>query len=456
MRVMVAIIVGTTAVWLTGCAMDQTVPPAATDPSAPRSAAIVQAAAAETAEPAGEAIEVLHLGQALEWALERHPGLKAASYKLEAERAASRQAVLLPNPALVSEVEEVGGSGGYSGTDAMATRLGVEQEVQLGGKRRAQRRFSELAVQRTWLERCAAAAGLEHTVRTRFAEVLYQQDLAGLLQEHLRLAEESHSAMEQRHASGDVSAIELTKSASELTAARLALARTQRDLESSRYALAAAWGEDLPRFDRAAADPGQPGVELPLDADALLAGLEASLGLEALRATVALAEWELALAKAEAWPNADVAGGVQHFNESDDHAFFVELSLPMPFFDRNQGGIDAARAGVRQAEQEFEQALLERRTELLNAAMQLRSLREELRAMEQELLPAAEAAFAAVNRGFEVGMQGYIDVLEARRGLLEAQRAHSALLLEERVLLAGLEHLLVPAPPADAAVVDGN
>lgn len=76
--------------------------------------------------------------------------------------------------------------------------------------------------------------------------------------------------------------------------------------------------------------------------------------------------------------------------------------------------------------------------------------------MEQELLPAAEAAFAAVNRGFEVGMQGYIDVLEARRGLLEAQRAHSALLLEERVLLAGLEHLLVPAPTADAAVVDGN
>jgi hypothetical protein len=53
-------------------------------------------------------------------------------------------------------------------------------------------------------------------------------------------------------------------------------------------------------------------------------------------------------------------------------------------------------------------------------------------------------------------MQGYIDVLEARRGLLEAQRAHSALLQEERVLLAGLEHLLVPAPTADAAVVDGN
>ncbi|MEQ8737202.1 MAG: TolC family protein, partial [Hoeflea sp.] len=55
------------------------------------------------------------------------------------ERAAeARQASFLPNPELGLEVENVFGSGPYSGVDEADITLGVSQLIETGGKRESQ------------------------------------------------------------------------------------------------------------------------------------------------------------------------------------------------------------------------------------------------------------------------------------------------------------------------------
>jgi cobalt-zinc-cadmium efflux system outer membrane protein len=326
----------------------------------------------------------------------------------------------------------------------MASRLGLEQEIILGGKRRQQVRYAELEVEKGLMAQYAAAAELENRVRRLYAQLLLHQDQRALQEERLRLAEESLDAVQRKIASGEVSPIAESKASLEVTSARIGLSRIGRELESSRYALAATWGSESPSFEEAGDLPDDDG-QVPGNGD-LLAELEDSLGVKRLQAERNQAEVALLLAKAEAWPNPGIAGGVQRFEDSNDHAFFMEFSIPLPIFDRNQGGIDEAKARLKQVEQEYAQQLLSRKTELLDTAMQLRSVREELRSMEEDVLPSAELTFSSVSRGFEMGVQGYLDLLDARRLLLEARGERMSLVRECRELRAELDLLLVPAP----------
>src|SRR3546814_1584762 len=48
-------------------------------------------------------------------------------------------------------------------------------------------------------------------------------------------------------------------------------------------------------------------------------------------------------------PDPVVAAGVRRFEESNDNAFLVGVSIPLPFSNRNQGNIAAAQARLRAA-----------------------------------------------------------------------------------------------------------
>jgi cobalt-zinc-cadmium efflux system outer membrane protein len=98
--------------------------------------------------------------------------------------------------------------------------------------------------------------------------------------------------------------------------------------------------------------------------------------------------------------------------------------MPLPFFDRNQGRISAARHGVARAREELrrEQAVLT--AELQRAYQALSASQHETRALESEVLPAAESAFDATRQAFEQGKGDYLDVLDAQRTLVAAREQH--------------------------------
>src|SRR5690625_3217477 len=84
---------------------------------------------------AAAAPKPLSLNEALAHTLERQPALAQFPHRRRAAEARELQAGLIPNPELAVEVENVGGSGSFAGTDSAEASLVLSQLIELGGKR---------------------------------------------------------------------------------------------------------------------------------------------------------------------------------------------------------------------------------------------------------------------------------------------------------------------------------
>src|SRR6187402_471561 len=75
--------------------------------------------------------------EALQNTLENSPQLAVYPYEQRAAEARALQAGLRPNPELEMEVENVAGSGDYSGTQNAEYTLTLSQVIELGDKRQS-------------------------------------------------------------------------------------------------------------------------------------------------------------------------------------------------------------------------------------------------------------------------------------------------------------------------------
>jgi len=122
-------------------------------------------------------------------------------------------------------------------------------------------------------------------------------------------------------------------------------------------------------------------------------------------------------------PDPVVSAGVRRFEESNDNAFLVGVSIPLPFWNRNQGNIAAAEARLRAANAreavalaDFEQAVTRARSQYLAAEARVETL-------STTSLPQAEEALRLVRIGYRNGRFPLIEVLsaaEARDAIREA------------------------------------
>lgn len=79
--------------------------------------------------------ESLDKEAALSLALKNNPRLSAALARIEGAEGERLQASLMPNPEAVLEIESFGGEDEQEGFDGAETTLGLEQEIEIAGKR---------------------------------------------------------------------------------------------------------------------------------------------------------------------------------------------------------------------------------------------------------------------------------------------------------------------------------
>jgi cobalt-zinc-cadmium efflux system outer membrane protein len=389
-------------------------------------------------EPAGR----LTLSAALEAAFNNHPSLKSAAREIEAREGAAIQAALPGNPTFFVELEEFGGTGPYSGTEAMASSIGVSQEIPLGGKISKRLLVAEKERDFARLELQEAVLNLRGQVKKKFLRVYALERMAAMERSNLALVEESFAVISRLVSVGEISPLDAKKAAMEQALARMALARSQRELEAARVDLAATWGSHQPRFE---------GVEPPeTSSDSVQSFSEEDLWALArdnplirkdrIRIDRLKSAWELA--KAEAWPDLEVEGGVKEFNESGDQAYFLGISIPVPFFNRNRGGIIEARGNLHKGESELDSTMLSVRAELQSLLSRLEILDSELARGRETILPLAEETYSALQRAYRAGEKGHLELLDAQRMLLEVRRDFLQLETERHDLLADLETLV--------------
>ena len=368
-----------------------------------------------TAEPTG----VVTLRDALALAVSRSPELGVYPYELRAADARALQAGLRPNPELEIEIEEFAGSGDRSGFDGAETTVRIDQPIELGGKRARRTRVAELDRELTQWDYKAARLDVIREATQAFVGVQAAQDRVALARELLELSRQAHEAVAQRVEAGRDSPVDELRASVVLSTSRIELQKAEKALAAARHALAAVWGGRSAVFDEVAGDFYE---VLPTAVPEDPAG--------AIAANPDVARWEsqeqrqravLQLEKANAVPDVTIGGGVQRFEETDDSALVLGLGVPIPLFDRNQGGIREAVAELGKSRRQYEAAQVRTLAALSEAMGALAAAYDEVTILRNDVLPKAQQAFEAARQGYEQGKFDYLYILDAQRTLFDTQ-----------------------------------
>ncbi|MBN1359531.1 MAG: TolC family protein [Sedimentisphaerales bacterium] len=352
----------------------------------------------------------------------RHPRLQTFAFEMQAAQARTLGAGLRPNPELEVEVESVGGTGERTGFDAAETTIQLGQLIELGGKRDRRIRAASLAQELAQWDYESARLDVLKEVTDAFVEVLAAQERLALAEQLGELSRQAQSAVAQRVEAGKDAPVQSLRAGVVLSQSQIEIRKATSALATARQELAATWGAAEATFDAAAGDFDR---------------VAPAPALEEVNAALAdnpdLARWTveqqqrraaLDLEKARAKVDITVTGGVQRYEESDDSAFIVGLAVPLPIFDRNQGGITEATANLAKAQQEYQAVQVEAFAALSEAVNRLASAYDEVGILQREVVAQAEQAFEAAQQGYREGKFDYLHVLDTQRTLFETEAQH--------------------------------
>jgi cobalt-zinc-cadmium efflux system outer membrane protein len=368
------------------------------------------------AEPRG----VLSLRDVLSLTLLRNPELTAFTYELRAAEARQLQARVLPNPAFAVELENVGGSGSTTtGTRAAETTIQLSQLIELGGKRAKRIRLAGFERELSGWDYEVKRLEVLTEAKKAFVDVLTTAERLAFTADLLRLAEQVQRTVSARVQAGKVSPIEQTRARVTVSTARLQAQQARRSHEAAKIRLAAFWGSTAPVFE---------GVSGSLDTaasvpslDTLTARVQMHPDIARWASEMAARRAQIEVARSKAVPDLTVSGGVRYFNETNESAFVFGFSVPLPLFDRNQGGIGEAHARLTKAELERRGAEVRVRTVLADTYQNLVSAANEVTTLHNEVLPAAQEAFQATQEGYRLGKFGFLELLDAQRTFVETR-----------------------------------
>jgi len=347
---------------------------------------------------------------------------RAIGPRAETEAAAAlvTQAGLRPNPEVSLEVENIGGTGVFSGLRSTETTLSAGLPIELVGKRgaRLDAARADLAVFR--LREQVALADIAFSVRRRYVGAVASQARVDLAQNVLdRSRELARIATELVDAGREPPLRALTAQA-QMAEAEAELKAAQANALATRFALGALWSQE----PAAVPSDGFPALQPPYELLADYDGLEPRLASAEREAADRAVRRERSLGV----PDPTVSAGVRRFEESNDQAFVVGVSIPLPLRNRNQGNIAAAQAQARAAAaretvatMDYRQAVAEARADYLGAEAKADTL-------ERESLPQAEEALRLADIGYREGKFPLIEVLSIaesrdsiRRALIDAR-----------------------------------
>lgn len=401
-------------------------------------------------EGAGSAVQEpseLTLRDALSLALQRNPGLAAFGKERSATEAAILQAGVLPNPVLGIVGDNLGNARKADAGDR-ATAIHIGQLIELGGKREARVRTAEASRDLAVWDYEAKRVEIVSAVGQRFVDMLAAQQRQTLADEALALARQVADVVSKRVQAGKVSPVEETKARLAQATAEVEMEQAKREAVAARSSLGTLWADSSPNFDKAVGDLEK--IE-PLPAYQQLA--------ERVRNNPELARWSSEIArrqsgvdteKAKAVPDVTVTAGVARFSQFDDRAYTIGISVPLPLFDRNRGGIlEASRRLDKAAD---EQRAVEGRvlTDLARAYQRLAAIEQEIRTLRTILLPGAQSAFDAATKGYQLGKFGFLDVLDAQRTLFQTRTQNLRALADYQRGVSEIERLVggpLDAPP---------
>lgn len=396
------------------------------------------------------------LRDALALALLHNPALATFAWETRALEARILQSGRPPNPTLDLITEDIGASR-TPGSDVdqpvqPQTTVQLSQVIELGGKRTARQRVATLDRDLAAWDYEMARIDVLSDVSRAFTRVLVAQDAVTLADTALRIVTEGQQSVAARVEAGVVSPIEETRANVAVASARADAARTRRALDASRSRLALLWGSPTAAFSSATGDLTAEPPPLP-PVGVLTALLDQNPELARWAAELAQREAALALERSKRVVDVAVSAGYRRYTTVDSNAFVVGASIPLPFFNRNAGGIEEARLRLAKSHEERRVAEVRVAAALAEAYAALAAAHDEITILRAAVLPGAQQTLDAISEGYRLGRFSLLDVLDAQRTLTSAGSQHLRALSDYHDAVVQVERLIGAPLPGSPGVV---
>ena len=171
--------------------------------------------------------------------------------------------------------------------------------------------------------------------------------------------------------------------------------------------------------------------------------LSSNPALQAARTRVARAGIVIQRARKEPIPNIDLSVSHRHHNVTDDNVTNVQVGIPIPVFNRNQGNIRSAQAEWVRACSEVKRIELDLQDRLAVTYRRFANARQQVDRYSKRMVPRAEQSLKLVAGGYEKGQVEYLTLLTAQQTYLQVNLSYLDSLRELRTAASILDGQLL-------------
>jgi len=316
-------------------------------------------------EGTARAADDLTMDRAVAIALQRNRDFIAARLEIEVAQVDRLAAGLYWNPILTYSVGNIVLGAGNSQEknlspgpfSQLVQTVGISEVVDVWSKRHMRVKAADLNVEHSRLVVEDALREIVYAVRVAFTDLVREQQELELAKTMKTRYDETVRLSRARVNAGEISESEFHKIELEGLKYANALIDAELELDLARQRLAGLLGlrspAELPGPAVADATPRTPPAAQPLVAKAL----EQRPDLRAARKGVAWADAQIDAAQREGYPDISIGAAYTHseFTVSGDNAnaLGLSVSLPLPLFDRNQGGIARSRVERKRSDNDI-------------------------------------------------------------------------------------------------------
>jgi cobalt-zinc-cadmium efflux system outer membrane protein len=350
-------------------------------------------------------------------ALSANPSLRRLQALVAAARANTVQVGLYPNPSVGYEGQQLGSGG-------RAEQHGVlfSQEIVRGGKLELNRAVADRERMVAEQRLVAQQQRVLTDIRTAFYQVLLSQKQIELTQDLIRIDVEGADTADQLFRAEEVGRADVLQAQLETENARILFENARNRYNASWQALAAVLGDQGFPPQPLAGELTAPPREFLFD-DTLAQLQQMSPEVAAAALEVEKACLALRRAQVEPVPNLNVEGLVNWQDNGIDGRpdGGLTLSLPIPFFDKNQGAISQAAHEVAAARQALSQINLALQNRLAPVYEQFANAKNQVTRYQKTILPAARESLDLTRQAYSAGETNYTTLLTAQRTFSQTQ-----------------------------------
>lgn len=330
-----------------------------------------------------------------------------------------QKATRLPNPELAFSWEDFL-STETSGFQHRKYNFELQMPLELGGKRSAREESALAEADLVTLESEKQKADLFVEIAKAFLDLKEKDALVKLAQERSKLASKLADIATQKLKAGKLSGVEQGRLSSLAALADIELGEREINAKNASKRVATYIGSS----SSTVVDFFFPFEVIPEVSTVPIEDWTQTFAARIARAKSKKSLSEVSLAGREAIPDLMLKVGTIYDRSTKENSFSVGFSLPLPLFDRNQGGRLLAQA-LNETELAREKSIEpETLRELSEVSNSLEFSRAKALQLKNEILPKLRESAALLAEAYEKGRVTYLELVETQESLFSIEEKY--------------------------------